>query len=185
MRTAVDLARHEPLVDAVPAFDVLLHRRLVLAEEVAAAVAAVPIGRGCRSAREAVALSDGRAESPQESRLRVLLTLAGLPPVPQHVVRADDGLFDARVDLAYPALRIAIEYPGLGHAEAAQFRKDRRRLNALVAAGWIVLHVTADDLRRPEELMDRVRRLIARREIGEGGLRRAAETPRVPISAGS
>ena len=183
VRTAVDLARHEPPADAVPALDVLFHRRIAVVEEVLAAVAALPTGRGSRRAREVLALVDGRAESPQESRLRVLLASAGLPAVPQFVVRADDGTFVARVDLAYPDLRIAIEYDGLWHADGEQFRKDRRRLNALVAAGWIVLHVTAGDLRRPDELVDRVARLVVRRELREVGPRRAPEAPSSRISA--
>lgn len=183
-RTAADIARHEPPMDAVPALDVLFRRGIAVPEEVRAAVAALPTGRGSRLARAALALADGRAESPQESRLRMLLVHAGLPPVPQHVVRTDDGAFVARVDLAYPELRIAIEYDGLWHADSDQFRKDRRRLNALVAAGWVVLHVTAGDLRRPEELVDRVRRLVARREMGESGRPRPPQTPVSAISAG-
>lgn len=182
-RTAADIARHEPPVDAVPALDVLFHRGIAVPEEVRAALCALPIGRGSRLARETLALADGRAESPQESRLRMVLVHAGLPPVPQHVVRTDDGSFVARVDLAYPELRIAIEYDGLWHADSDQFRKDRRRLNALVAAGWVVLHVTAGDLRRPDDLVDRVRRLVARREMGEVGHPRAPQTPTSPISA--
>lgn len=39
-------------------------------------------------------------------------------------------------------VRLAIEYDGLWHAGAGQFGRDRRRLNALHAAGWRVLHVT-------------------------------------------
>lgn len=182
-RTAADIARHEPPADAVPALDVLFHRRIAVPDEVRAAVAAMPVGRGSRLAREALALADGRAESPPESRLRMLLFQAGLPPVPQYVVRADDGSFVARVDLAYPELRIAIEYDGLWHADSDQFRKDRRRLNALVAAGWVVLHVTAGDLIRPGDLVDRVRRLVARREMGEVGRPRTPQTPTSPISA--
>jgi hypothetical protein len=182
VRTAVDIARHEPTADAVPALDLLFHLGIAVPEEVAAAVAALPIGRGTHRARDAVALADGRAESPQESRLRMVLTLAGLPPVPQHVVRTDDGTFVARVDLAYPDLRIAIEYDGLWHADGEQFRKDRRRLNALVAAGWIVLHVTAGDLHHPQELVDRVRRLLARRQLREVGLLTRPEGPTSRIS---
>lgn len=183
VRTAVDLARQELPPDAVPALDVLFRCGIAIPEEVRAAVAALPAGRGTRRAKEAVALADGRAESPQESRLRVLLTLACLPPVPQHVVRAEDGAFVARVDLAYPELRIAIEYDGLWHADSEQFRRDRRRLNGLVAAGWIVLHVTAGDLRRPAELVDRVRRLIVRRDVGEVGVRRVSAAPVSQTSA--
>ena len=37
------------------------------------------------------------------------------------------------------------------------------RLDRLTAAGWTVLHVTLDDLRRPESLVARVRALRARR----------------------
>jgi len=128
------------------------------------------VARGTRQAREAVRLVDGRAESPPESRVRVLLAQAGLPAVPQFTVRDRDGAFVARVDLAYPALRVAVEYDGVWHADAAQFRRDRRRLNRLVDAGWVVLHVTAADLRDPTALVDRVRRLLSSRQIGEVGL---------------
>jgi very-short-patch-repair endonuclease len=82
--------------------------------------------------------------------------------VPQFRVFDAEG-FVARVDLAYPELRIAIEYDGLWHAERHAFLDDRRRLNRLVAAGWVVLHVTADDLRRPDVLVARLRTLRAAR----------------------
>ncbi len=168
VRTALDMARLEPLMDAVVALDQLLAR--AVGDEVAlrAGAAALPTGRGCRSARRAVALADGRAESPPETRLRVLLTVAGLPPVPQWSVRRADGMFIARVDLAYPAVRVAVEYDGAWHGQPGQLGRDRRRLNGLVAAGWRVPHVTAADLYRPEEVIARIRGLLDA-EIGETG----------------
>lgn len=73
--------------------------------------------------------------------------LAGLVPVPQHVVRVD-GRFVARVDLAFPAHRIAVEYDGRAvHDREDAFLRDRRRQNDLVRAGWTVLRFTAEDLR--------------------------------------
>jgi very-short-patch-repair endonuclease len=102
----------------------------------------------------------------------MLLACAGIPPVPQFTVRGSDGAFLARVDFAYPDLRIAIEYDGVWHADRDQLRRDRRRLNGLVAEGWAVLHLTAADLRDPEGIVRRVRRLIAARETGEPGVRR-------------
>ncbi|MGY2130004.1 DUF559 domain-containing protein [Blastococcus sp. SYSU DS0617] len=159
VRTALDIARWDPLPEAVAALDVLLGMRVVGAEELREAAAARR-GRGARQAARAVGLADARAESQPESRLRVVLTVAGLPPVPQHVVRDADGGFAARVDLAYPELRVAVEYDGAWHAEDGQFARDRRRLNRLVAAGWTVLHVTAADLRDPEALVRRVRALL-------------------------
>jgi very-short-patch-repair endonuclease len=161
LRTALDIARCEPLVEAVVALDVLLAQVVVGKGELAeAAVAGRGGARGVQRVRRAVALADGRAESPPESRLRVLLALAGLPAVPQHTVRDAAGEFVARVDLAYPDRRVAIEYDGAWHAESGQFAKDRRRLNRLVAAGWTVLHVTAADMRNPEALVARIRALL-------------------------
>jgi hypothetical protein len=170
VRTAVDIARREPVLDAVAAIDVMLHRALLLAEDLRGAAAELLSGRGCRQARHAIALTDGRAESPPESRVRVLLTLAGIPPVPQYRVLDRNGTFVARVDLAYPELRMAVEYDGLWHADGEQFRRDRRRLNRLVAEGWVVLHLTAADLKDPDGLVRRVRHLLAVREVGETGL---------------
>ena len=42
---------------------------------------------------------------------------------------------------------MAVEYDGQWHADAEQLHRDRRRLNQLVAAGWLVLHVTSQRLR--------------------------------------
>jgi very-short-patch-repair endonuclease len=52
-----------------------------------------------------------------------------------HTVRDPDGWFVARVDLAFPDRRVAIEYDGPWHGEPGQLARDRRRLNALVTAG--------------------------------------------------
>jgi very-short-patch-repair endonuclease len=159
LRTALDIARWEPLVEAVVALDVLLAQVVVGKGELAEA-ADGGHRRGAQRVRQAVALADPRAESPPESRLRVLLALAGLPAVPQHTVRDASGTFVARVDLAYLDRRIAIEYDGAWHDNSGQFAKDRRRLNRLVSAGWTVVHVTAADLRDPEGLVARIRALL-------------------------
>ena len=107
------------------------------------------------------ALADGLAESPQETRLRLLLVRGGLPtPVAQFVVR-DGGRFVARVDLAWPDRRLAVEYDGVWHGERGQFARDRDRLNRLLAAGWRVVFVTARDLHRPQELVARVAAALA------------------------
>jgi G:T-mismatch repair DNA endonuclease (very short patch repair protein) len=169
-RTALDIARREPLVESVVALDVLLRRDVIDPRELQEAVAAMGPGRGTARARRAASLADGRSESPPESRLRVLLTLAGLPAVPQHTVRDTDGTFVARVDLAFPDQRVAVEYDGAWHGAAGQLVKDRRRLNRLVAAGWTVVHVTAAELRDPAAFMAQLRRLLAGRNFGEVAL---------------
>ncbi|MFJ8581952.1 endonuclease domain-containing protein [Micromonospora sp. NPDC093277] len=103
---------------------------------------------GGRRARWVFGLADPRAESPAESALRVRLVLAGLPrPLVQHPVRLLSGLV-LHPDLAWPEFRVAVEYDGHWHAEPDQLHRDRRRLNQLVTAGWLVLHVTSHRLHR-------------------------------------
>jgi G:T-mismatch repair DNA endonuclease (very short patch repair protein) len=162
VRTAVDLVRRHGVEEGVILLDRLVRAGLADLAAVRAAAAELPRSRGSRVARDVIRLADGLAESPQESRLRLLLHRAGLPaPIAQFRIFDDDG-FVARVDFAYPELRLAIEYDGLWHAEPGQFAKDRRRLNRLSAAGWRVIFVTAADLRHPDRLIARLAAELAR-----------------------
>jgi hypothetical protein len=155
-RTALDLIRRQPLDEGVVLLDRLVVAGLADLAAVRAAATDLPKGRGSKLARDVSRLADGLAESPQETRLRLVMARAGLPPpVAQFRVFDDEG-FVARVDFAYPDRRIAIEYDGLWHGEPGQFAKDRRRLNRLTAAGWRVIFVTAADLRNPERLVARL-----------------------------
>lgn len=157
LRTAVDVARSGPAEETVPVLDPLLARTGVLVSDVLAA--AVP--GSSPEALDAVCWADPRAESPPESLVRVQLRRRGLVPVPQFVVRDARGGFVARVDLAFPDHRVAVEYDGAWHAEGGQFAKDRRRLNALLAAGWRVVHLTAADLRSPDAVAARIAAVLA------------------------
>jgi hypothetical protein len=132
----------------------------VFVDELRAAAAVAP-GRDCRRIRHAAELADGLAESPQETRVRLLLHRSPLPdPVAQFTVR-DGGRRVARVDFAWPEHRLALEYDGAWHGEPGQFRRDRDRLNRLTAAGWRVIFVTAADLRSPDALLRRIAQALA------------------------
>lgn len=98
--------------------------------------------------REALPRVRTRSASRMESRCRLILSDAGLPePELNHVVLDDDGDFVACVDLAYPAVKIAIEYEGEHHLRnAEQWAKDIARYEALAAAGWFVIRVTKADV---------------------------------------
>ncbi|MBB3678517.1 hypothetical protein FHX36_004306 [Modestobacter versicolor] len=160
VRTALDLARTRPLVEAVVLVDQLTQGGVADLTAVRSA-ATLLAGRDCRWVRRVVALADGLAGSPQETRLRLLIGDSDLPaPVAQHTVRSG-GRFVARVDLAWPEHRLGLEYDGLWHAEPGRFAADRQRLNRLLAAGWRVLFVTAGDLRRPEALLGRIAAALA------------------------
>ena len=104
------------------------------------------------------------AESVPESQVRVVLQLAGIGTVPQYVVR-HGGRFVARVDLAVEGLRLAVEYDGRHHGLGAQLSRDRQRHNRLVAAGWTVVYVTAEQLRQPKQLTATVRAAMAQAAV--------------------
>lgn len=157
VRTGLDVARSGPAEETVPVLDQLLAATGLPVTRLLAA--AVP---GCGpEALAAICWADGRAESPPESLVRVQLRRRGLVAVPQYVVRDSRGGFVARVDLAFPQQRVAVEYDGAWHAGAGQFARDRRRLNALLAAGWRVVHLTAADLHRPDAVAIQVAAALA------------------------
>lgn len=147
-RATLDLVRQLPLPDAVAVADAVQHAGLCSRRELEEELLHHRGLRGVRNAGRAIELSAPEAESPPESRLRVLLALAGLQPVPQYEIHDPVGRFVARVDLAFPAQRLALEYDGRDvHQRDDVFTHDRRRQNALVALGWTVLRFTAADLR--------------------------------------
>lgn len=76
--------------------------------------------------------------------VEVLLDRSGAPaPTVEHEVRDAAGRFVARVDLAYPELRIAIELDGKrDHMTGRAFEHDRARQNRLELEGWLVLRYT-------------------------------------------
>jgi very-short-patch-repair endonuclease len=146
-RTCWDLARWLDLVEAVVVIDSLLARRLVTIDGLREYALRRAGDRGWRRLMRAVRHADAGAESPQESRVRVRLVLAGLPkPVTQYVL-ADNGRFIARLDLAWPEFKVAVEYDGRWHDDPEQFDRDRQRLNRVLGGDWVVLHVTAKRLR--------------------------------------
>jgi hypothetical protein len=106
----------------------------------------------------------GTEESALEGRILRLLRQHHVPePVVQHEVW-HAGRLVARIDLAYPALRLAIEVDGFEHhSNPDAFQRDRTRQNDLIALGWTVLRFTWEDVvRRPQEVVDAVRREIRR-----------------------
>jgi hypothetical protein len=169
-RTWCDLATQLELLDLVAVGDFLLHGLYPLAtrDELAVMVARFKGRRGCALLAEALPLLDGRAESPPESHLRVILVRAGLPPSRiNHEIVMTDGGTDVRTDLHYDAANVHVEYQGDYHRSRHQWRGDMTRRTRLEARGGHVLEINADDLRDPGELVDRVRMLLHRRSGAE------------------
>lgn len=160
-RTAADLLRTLPRDRAVAAADALLRRARVEPSQVLDTLLQQPRTRGNRPAIAHVQLLDPGAESPRESLLRLLVHDARLPaPVTQHEVRDAANRFVARLDLAWPELKVAVEYDGAHHRERRQHSADLARHNRLRAAGWVVVQVDAASLARPAELLALLRSLL-------------------------
>jgi hypothetical protein len=160
-RTALDLIRRGDEDEAVVLLDRLVHARAAFLDDVRAAALELPRCRGSAQARRVALLADGLAASPQETRVRLIIGRSGLPtPVAQFEVRHNSRIV-ARVDFGYPEQKLAIEYDGAWHGERTQLSRDRARMNALLAAGWRVVFVTAADLYRPLELVARIAAALA------------------------
>jgi very-short-patch-repair endonuclease len=91
----------------------------------------------------------GVPESAMETKLKQLLRRHGLPtPAFQYVIRHND-LFVARVDAAYPELRIAIEFDSYEHHTGKHaVVRDNDRRNILRRIRWQVVTFTTADLQR-------------------------------------
>jgi hypothetical protein len=116
--------------------------------------------RGGAQFRQAVDERDPTSALPESEPERMLaryLVENGLPkPVHQHVVRDGANRFVARVDLAYPAFGVIIEYESaVYHTGKVALERDSDRRNALTSLGLSVVTATGADLR------DRARTLSA------------------------
>jgi very-short-patch-repair endonuclease len=161
VRTIADLACRLPLTDAVALLDTALHGRLVNSGRLCDWAGTHAGYRGVRRLKRSLELADPAAESVMETRLRLLLVLAGLPhPRSQVSLRDDLGHFLARPDLLYSEARLAIEYDGATHR--ASLAADNRRQNRLINAGYRLLRFTAGDvLDAPAAVVSVVRRALA------------------------
>jgi len=103
-----------------------------------------------------------------ETRVRMLFVLAGFPePVINVEVLDEAGHVRYRIDLAWPDVRVAVEYDGRHHiTRETQWVADLRRREALEADGWRFIVLTATDIYgTPEATLDRAATLLAARGI--------------------
>lgn len=95
------------------------------------------IGRRAAVARRAARLVREDVDSPMESRLRMLIVLAGLPePSVNLVLRQENGDWKRRFELCYEDLLLVIEYDGEYHLDADQHAADLLRREQLEREGW-------------------------------------------------
>jgi hypothetical protein len=128
----------------VQRLDALANATGVTVGDVEAVAAAHPGGRGLKALRAVLPLVDGGAESPQETVARLALIDAGLPaPQTQVEVFGEYGEFVARIDMAYDAVKVGIEYDGPQHwTDPAVRQRDIDKQFELTRLGWSIIRVS-------------------------------------------
>ncbi|KUI30491.1 hypothetical protein AU194_01330 [Mycobacterium sp. GA-2829] len=170
-RTAYDIGRRIRLLEpAVVRLDAVLNATRISTEAVEAIASRYAGARGIRGLRAALDLVDGGAESPQETRLRLLLVLSGLPrPSTQIPVCNEFGRVVRRIDMGWPQWMVGVEYDGEQHfANPDDYAEDIERLEFLAARGWTIVRVSSCQLRwERTAIVARVRRALdASRDYG-------------------
>ena len=119
--------------------------------------------RGIHRALMLLDLATGKAESPPESVLRLIVVEAGFPvPEPQYEIAAIDGRKLYVFDMAWPSRQIALEYDGFAaHEERREY--DRERDERMAARGWITIRAAAADLRDPSRVLAELQSAFDRR----------------------
>ncbi|KJV00454.1 DUF559 domain-containing protein [Rhodococcoides fascians] len=148
-RTAYDLGRRRPFGTAVARLDALCRATGVGTHEIGRLAEDHRGARGIVQLREVLGVVDPGAESPQETRTRLALLAAGLPrPQTQIEVIGPDGKVFARIDIGWAQWKVAVEYDGEQHwADEKQRAWDIERQFLLEALGWVVIRVSARQLR--------------------------------------
>lgn len=119
--------------------------------------------RGTVRAMSLLDLASPGAESPPESWLRLLLIERGFPvPEVNWRIAGIAGEDVARADLAWPELRIVVEYDGYA-AHVGRAEWDEARQRDLERRGWIVVRVRAADLADLGRVEQELRSAFARR----------------------
>lgn len=161
VRTALDVARHLPRDIAVAHLDALAAATGVTFDEVIELAHRYRGARGVRRARAALALMDAGAQSPGETRLRLLLIDDGLP-APRTQIRVSDGFSEAFIDMGYDEPKVGLDYEGSHHSEnRGQYVWDIGRAELIDREGWLDLRVVKEHSRR--FILQRVRDAFAKR----------------------
>ncbi len=162
--TFIDCAGWLPLVDLVVLGDAIVRQFGISPAKLRAA---------CRRstdyyaglARRAAEYVRKGVDSPMETRLRMLIVLAGLPePEVNMVVRDEDGRVVRRYDLCWPSIKLIVEYDGRHHAAVGQWKRDLGRREEIDDDGFRILVVTSEGIyESPADTLQRVRRQLVLR----------------------
>ena len=178
----LELATQLSLVDLVVVGDHLVRKKMVTLDALRRHCAEAS-GPGVAQARAAAAFVRERVDSPMETRLRMLIVLAGLPePEINPVMDLPGG--KRCYDLCWRAARLVVEYDGRHHIERVQqWESDIERREEIEDDQWRMLIVTAKGIyRSPYQTLAKIHRLLLQRRE-PGTLRRLKDgwRPHFPV----
>jgi len=167
VRNFIELAAILPLVDVVVAGDSMC-RRLNLRAAWLRAQLAKSRDYWSPAARHAASFVRDGVGSPMETRVRMLLVLAGFPEPEVNIeIRDENGDVLVQFDLGYRSARVAIGYEGRQHVEViADWEHDINRRDRTDDAAWREVTVVASGVYvDPLETLDRVARALRSRNV--------------------
>lgn len=142
-RTAFDLGRRDRRLRALIAVDALANATTLQTSEVLPLLDCHRGVRGLVQLREIVDLMDNGAESPQETRTRLLLIDSGLPR-PQTQI----GVGRWRIDMGWDEFKVGVEYDGPQHwTDPRRRTRDIEKYADLDDRGWRMVRVNDELLR--------------------------------------
>ena len=163
VRTVVDCVRILPFGEALAVADAALASGMLRRRQLLAATTAMR-GPGRTNALQVAANATAQADSFLESMLRALVVTSGIEGFEPQVL-VEEGSFRARVDLGHRQARLAVEADGYEfHGSRYDFAADCRRYDELVAAGWLVLRFSYEQvISDPAWVIATIRRTLAQR----------------------
>ncbi len=161
-RTIFDLGRHLDRDAAVARIDALLWVGRVGVRDVQPIIGRYRWARGLEQLRVALDLADDGAESPRETRLRLLLTDAGMRPTDTQIPVYEGNRLITKFDMGWKHLLVGVQYDGGHHqTDRDQYVRDQRALPKLEARNWIVVKVIKED--SDDDVLARVAAALFRR----------------------
>lgn len=176
-RTAYDVGRFTAPDLSIVRIDALLNATRCRVADVEVIAERYPRARGIRLLRSALELADGGAESPQETRLRLVLIRGGLPrPATQIPVANEWGRVVRRIDMGWPEWKVGVEYDGEQHfSGSAAYEADIDRLEFLADMGWLIVRVSSAHMAFPRGIVRRAESAI----VSRGGPPRLQKMTRI------
>lgn len=134
-RTALDLARYQDRDEAVELIDQLARTTNISRDDIWRLAARYPRARGMAAAKAAIREIDAGARTPEETRVRLILSDAGLRPTHTRI-RVTDGFEEAVVAMGWPSLKVGVNCV----ESAAQGQYAAEKAEFLQRQGWLTVH---------------------------------------------